>query len=118
MHKPVLLLQLRRVSLTGLLVLAVALNVCQLPVHGDAHVLESPMVAQGSLGYGDAHVSVCDGSAMKPSAQPDAMPGATGAPVENHIAPILPPAGRPPAPPTSSLFYRPPLFLLHAALLI
>ena len=43
MRKRVLLLQLRRVLVTGFLVLAIALNVCELPVHGHAHVAESPV---------------------------------------------------------------------------
>jgi hypothetical protein len=118
MHKRVLLRQLRRVPVTGFLVLAIALNICELPVRGHAHVAESPVTDPGSQGHGDAHVSACEGSALKPSAPPEAIPDATGAPVENHIAPIPPPVGRPPAPATSSLLYRPPLFLLHAALLI
>jgi len=118
MRKRVLLLQLRRVLVTGFLVLAIALNVCELPVHGHAHLSESPVADQGSHGHGGAHVSACEGSAMKPSAPPEAVPDAAGVPVENHIAPISPPVGRPPAPATSSLPYRPPLFLLHAAFLI
>ena len=118
MRKRVLLLRLRRVSVTGFLVLAIALNVCELPVHGHAHVSERPVADQGSHGHGEAHVSACEGSAMKPSAPPEAIPDATGAPVENHIAPIPPPVGQPPEPATSSLLHRPPLFLLHAALLI
>jgi len=118
MRKRVLLLQLRRVLVTGFLVLAIALNVCELPVHGHAHVSESPVADQGSHGHGGAHVSACEGSAMKPSAPLEAIPDATGAPVENHIALIPPPVGQPPEPATSSLLHRPPLFLLHAALLI
>src|SRR6058998_127216 len=110
MRKRVLLLQLRRVLVTGFLVLAIALNVCELPVHGHAHVSESPVGDQGSHGHGDAHVSTCEGSAMRPFAPPDAISDATGAPIENSIAPIPPPVGGSPAAATSSLLYRPPLF--------
>jgi hypothetical protein len=114
MRKRVLLPQLRRVSVTGFLVLAIALNVCELPVSGHAQLSESPVADQGGAG----RVSACDGSAMKPSAPPEAVPDATGAPVENPVVPIAPPVRRPPAPATSSLLYQSPLLLLHAALLI
>jgi hypothetical protein len=116
MRKRVLLPQLRRAAVTGFLVLAIALNICELPVRGHAHVAESSVADQGSRGHGDAHVSACEGSAMKPSAPPEAIPNATEAPVENQIAPISPPVGRPSAPAPSSLLHPPPLFLLHAAL--
>jgi hypothetical protein len=118
MRKRVLLLQLQRLSVTSFLMLAIAVNVCELPLRGHAHVSDSPVADHGSRAHSDAHVSACEGSAVKPSTPADAMPDTTGAPSENRIAPAPLPVGRPPAPATSSLLYRPPLFLLHAALLI
>src|SRR5262245_12587918 len=104
---------LRRVTVTGFLAASIVLNVCELPVHGQSHVADSPIADHEPRGQGDAQASVCEGNVEKPSATPAAIPDPAGPPTQEHIAPPSPPAGSPQPPATSSWLDR--LFLLQVA---
>jgi hypothetical protein len=112
------IVMLRRWTLPAVLAMALALNVCGLPLESHLH----PAAEEGAAAIpaGDHHddeLVSCDAHTSQLPTQPHTLLGPTASAALDAIVPVPPARGHAPIAPVS-IPCRPLLFLLHASLLI
>jgi hypothetical protein len=112
------IVMLRRWTLPAVLALALALNVCGLPLESHLHpAAEEGAAAIPAGDHHDGELVSCDAHTSQLPTQPQTLLGPTPSAALDAIVPVPHACGHAPIVPVS-IPYRPPLFLLHASLLI
>jgi hypothetical protein len=107
---------LRRWTLSAVLGLALVMNICGLPVDGHSHAPgEAAAIPAGD--HHDGELVSCDTHISQLPTQPPPLLGPAPSAAVDAIVPVPHACGHVPTAPIS-IPYRPPLFLLHASLLI
>ena len=112
------IVMLRRWTLPAVLGLALVMNICGLPLEGHSHTPDEAGAAAIPVGdHHDDELVSCDTHLSQLPTQPPTLLGPAPSAAVDAIVPVPHACGHAPIAPVS-IPYRPPLFLLHASLLI
>jgi hypothetical protein len=109
------IVMLRRWTLSAVLGLALVMNICGLPVEGHSHAPGE--AATPADDHHDGELVSCDTHISQLPNQPPPLLGPAPSAAVDAIVPVPHACGHVPIEPIF-IPYRPPLFLLHASLLI